>query len=63
MVEQLTNPEKIKMYENVDPKKTWAGFLYDQGIMNVAIRKYRKHCTLLHYKYLNDSPGAVTGAR
>jgi hypothetical protein len=52
----LTNPEKITMYEKIDPKKTWAGFTYEQGIMNIAIRKYRKYCTLLHYKYLNESP-------
>ena len=44
------------MYEKIDPKKIKSGFFHDQGIMNVAIRKYRKHCTLLHYKYLNDSP-------
>ena len=56
IIDHLTNPKKIKMYEKIDPEKVWAGFYHDQGIMNVAIRKFRKHCTLLHYKYLNDSP-------
>jgi hypothetical protein len=56
MIEHLTKPEKIKMYKKLDPEKTWAGFLYEQGIMNVAIRKYRKHCALLHFEYLNNSP-------
>lgn len=59
MIDHLTNPKKITMYEKIDPTKTWAGFTgagSDQGIMNVAIRKYRKHCTLIHYKYLNDHP-------
>ena len=59
IIDHLTNPEKINMYEKIDPTKTWAGFTgpgCDQGIMNVAIRKYRKQCTLLDYKYLNDSP-------
>lgn len=59
MIDHLTNPEKINMYEKIDPTKTWAGFTgdgSDQGIMNVAIREHRKQCTLLDYNYLNDSP-------
>ena len=44
------------MYEKIDPTKIWGGFTYEQGIMNVAIRKYRKHCALINSKYLNDSP-------
>lgn len=56
MIEHLTNPEKIRMYEKIDPTRIWAGFTYEQGIMNVAIRKYRKHCALINSKYLNDSP-------
>ena len=44
------------MYEKIDPEKAWAGFTYEQGIMNVTIRKYRKHCALLDNYYLNDRP-------
>ena len=56
MIEHLTCPKKIDMYLKIDEKKTWAGFTYEQGIMNIAIRKYRKQCCLLDYKYLNNSP-------
>jgi len=55
IIDHLTNPAKQSMYIKLDPNKDWAAFTYEQGIMNVAIRKYRKHCTLLDRNYLNEN--------
>jgi hypothetical protein len=57
MIDNLTNKKRIDYFKKLHPNTvtSWAGYTYDQGQINLILRKYYIHSVLLAQKYLNGS--------